>query len=55
MDMIIDFPDGERVDAHFGPFTVQTDHVPQKKLQLVCFERFRSPCGAFRPPEKMAP
>jgi len=25
MDMIIDFPGGARVDAHFGPFTVQTD------------------------------
>ena len=25
MDMIIDFPEGLRVDAHFGPYTVQTD------------------------------
>ena len=25
MEMIIDFPGGARVDAHFGPFTVQTD------------------------------
>jgi putative redox protein len=25
MDMIIDFPEGLRVDAHFGPHTVQTD------------------------------
>ncbi len=25
MDMIIDFPGGARVDAHFGPFTVKTD------------------------------
>ena len=25
MDMIIDFPGGSRVDAHFGPFTVPTD------------------------------
>ncbi len=25
MDMIIDFPGGARVDAHFGPFTVPTD------------------------------
>jgi ribosomal protein S12 methylthiotransferase accessory factor len=24
MDMIIDFPEGLRVDAHFGPYTVQT-------------------------------
>jgi len=25
MEMIIDFPGGARVDAHFGDFTVQTD------------------------------
>jgi ribosomal protein S12 methylthiotransferase accessory factor len=25
MDMIIDFPGGSRVDAHFGAFTVRTD------------------------------
>jgi putative redox protein len=25
MQMIIDFPGGARVDAHFGPFTVHTD------------------------------
>ncbi|MEN6410351.1 MAG: OsmC family protein [Anaerolineaceae bacterium] len=25
MDMLIDFPGGDRVDAHFGPFTVATD------------------------------
>ena len=25
MDMIIDFPGGSRVDAHFGPYTVRTD------------------------------
>ncbi len=29
MDMVIDFPGGARVDAHFGPFTVQTDQPPQ--------------------------
>jgi putative redox protein len=28
MEMIIDFPGGARVDAHFGPFTVQTDQPP---------------------------
>jgi ribosomal protein S12 methylthiotransferase accessory factor len=27
--MIIDFPGGARVDAHFGPFTVPTDQPPQ--------------------------
>jgi len=25
MEMIIDFPGGARVDAHFGPYTVNTD------------------------------
>jgi ribosomal protein S12 methylthiotransferase accessory factor len=25
MEMIIDFPGGARVDAHFGPYTVHTD------------------------------
>lgn len=25
MEMIIDFPGGDRVDAHFGPFDVATD------------------------------
>jgi putative redox protein len=29
MEMIIDFPGGARVDAHFGPFTVATDQPPQ--------------------------
>lgn len=28
MEMIVDFPGGVRVDAHFGPFTVQTDQPP---------------------------
>ncbi len=28
MDMIIDFPGGARVDAHFGPFIVRTDQPP---------------------------
>lgn len=28
MEMIIDFPGGMRVDAHFGPFTVPTDQPP---------------------------
>jgi hypothetical protein len=28
MEMIIDFPGGARVDAHFGPFTVATDQPP---------------------------
>ena len=28
MEMIIDFPGGARVDAHFGPFTIKTDQPP---------------------------
>lgn len=28
MEMIIDFPGGARVDAHFGPYTIQTDQPP---------------------------
>ena len=28
MEMIIDFPGGARVDAHVGPFTIQTDQPP---------------------------
>jgi ribosomal protein S12 methylthiotransferase accessory factor len=30
MEMIIDFPGGARVDAHFGPFTVPTDQPSYK-------------------------
>lgn len=29
MDMLIEFPGGSRVDAHFGQFTVQTDQPPE--------------------------
>ena len=25
MDIMVDFPGGDRVDAHFGPYTVMTD------------------------------
>jgi len=28
MEMIIDFPGGSRVDAHFGDFTIATDQPP---------------------------
>jgi ribosomal protein S12 methylthiotransferase accessory factor len=28
MEMVIDFPGGARVDAHFGPYTIQTDQGP---------------------------
>jgi len=29
MEMVIDFPGGARVDAHFNGFTVKTDQPPQ--------------------------
>jgi ribosomal protein S12 methylthiotransferase accessory factor len=29
MEMVIDFPGGARVDAHFGPYIVHTDQPPQ--------------------------
>lgn len=29
MEMVIDFPGGARVDAHFGDFTVKTDQSPR--------------------------
>jgi len=29
MQMVIDFPGGARVDAHFGSFTLPTDQPPQ--------------------------
>jgi putative redox protein len=28
MEMIIDFPDGAKVDAHFGSYTISTDQPP---------------------------
>ena len=28
MEMLIDFPGGARVDAHFGPYSVMTDQPP---------------------------
>ena len=28
MEMVVDFPGGARVDAHFGPYTVATDQPP---------------------------
>ncbi len=29
MDILIDFPGGARVDAHYGPFTIATDQPPE--------------------------
>jgi putative redox protein len=44
MEMIIDFPGGSRVDAHFGPFTVATDQPPVSSAPSP-FEVFLSSIG----------
>jgi len=44
MEMIIDFPGGSRVDAHFGTFTVATDQ-PQVASAPSPFEYFLSSIG----------
>ena len=42
--MIIDFPGGSRVDAHFGAFTVQTDQPPESSAPSP-FDLFLSSIG----------
>lgn len=44
MEMIIDFPGGSRVDAHFGSFTVATDQPPAASVPSP-FEVFLSSIG----------
>jgi len=44
MEMIIDFPGGSRVDAHFGPFTVATDQPPSASAPTP-FDVFLSSIG----------
>jgi putative redox protein len=44
MEMIIDFPGGSRVDAHFGTFTVRTDQPPASSAPSP-FEVFLSSIG----------
>lgn len=44
MELLIDFPGGSRVDAHFGPFTVQTDQPPEA-LAPSPFDVFLSSIG----------
>jgi putative redox protein len=44
MEMIIDFPGGSRVDAHFGTFTVATDQPPVASAPSP-FEVFLSSIG----------
>jgi putative redox protein len=45
MEMVIDFPGGSRVDAHFGPFTVKTDQPPSSTAPTP-FAVFLSSIGA---------
>src|SRR6266545_5672447 len=44
MEMLIDFPGGSRVDAHFGNFTVPTDQPPMDSAPSP-FEVFLSSIG----------
>ena len=44
MEMIIDFPGGSRVDAHFGNFTVPTDQPPTASAPMP-FEVFLASIG----------
>jgi ribosomal protein S12 methylthiotransferase accessory factor len=44
MDMLIDFPGGSRVDAHFGNFTVPTDQPPAASAPMP-FEIFLASIG----------
>jgi putative redox protein len=44
MEMLIDFPGGSRVDAHFGSFTVSTDQPPVASAPSP-FEIFLSSIG----------
>ncbi len=45
MEMVIDFPGGSRVDAHFGQFTVKTDQPPQASAPTP-FATFLASIGA---------
>lgn len=44
MEILIDFPGGSRVDAHFGKFTVPTDQPPMSSAPTP-FEVFLSSIG----------
>ena len=44
MEMMIDFPGGARVDAHFGSFTVHTDQLPEASAPSP-FETFLASIG----------
>jgi ribosomal protein S12 methylthiotransferase accessory factor len=44
MDMLIDFPSGQKVDAHFGSFTIETDQPPSSSAPTP-FDVFLSSIG----------
>jgi putative redox protein len=44
MDIVIDFPGGSKVDAHFGGFAVQTDQPPDASAPSP-FDTFLSSIG----------
>lgn len=44
MEMLIDFPGGQRVDAHFASFTIPTDQPPQSSAPTP-FATFLSSIG----------
>ena len=44
MEMLIDFPGGQKVDAHFGPFTIETDQPPSSSAPTP-FDVFLSSIG----------
>lgn len=45
MEILIDFPGGSRVDAHFGSFTVRTDQPPEASAPTP-FATFLASIGA---------
>lgn len=45
MEIVVDFPGGARVDAHFGPFTIHTDQPPQSSAPTP-FATFLASIGA---------
>jgi putative redox protein len=52
MEMLIDFPGGARVDAHFGPFTVETDqpsfgHAPDAPTPFATFLASLGTCAGI--------
>ena len=47
MEMIIDFPGGQRVDAHFGPYTVKTDQVGSDPTPFALFLSSLGTCAGI--------